>query len=250
MSTNVKRLSLSEEAISRLIDPRTGLRLRPLGVVGGRAVWPMMGASPDDPSEDDPKGDPGDNDDPEGQKKTTEDGGGSDKGDPQAKIHALTEEKQRQYDRRMEAESRAEAAEARVRDLENKDKSDEERSAARLTELETENESLHGLLKTSRLENAFLKDNTYKWHNPDRAMALADLSEVEIDKDGKVHGLKDALKRLAEAEPYLLKPEDDKDDRREEPSTPTPGRKTAKGKSKSQDEEDEALKRKFPALQR
>src|SRR4051812_33447047 len=99
-AVNVKRPSLSDEAISRFIDPRTGVRLRPLGVVGGRTVWPMMGASPDDPSDkddddkdDDDKGDPDDKDDPE---DDLDDKGG-DKGDknPDAKISALEDEKNR-----------------------------------------------------------------------------------------------------------------------------------------------------------
>lgn len=249
MSTNVKRLSLSEEAISRLIDPRTGLRLRPLGVVGGRAVYPMMGASPDDPSGDDDKEDPDNDDDPEGGSKDPEDGSGSDKGDPQAKITALEEEKQRQYRRRQEAEQRAEAAEAQLREIQDKDKTEEEKQTARLTELETENESLHGLLRESRLENAFLKDNTYTWHNPGRALALADLSDVEIGEDGSVTGLKQALEALAKSDSYLLKTED-KDTTQDEPSTSTPRSKTTKKKSSSKEERDQALIGKYAALRR
>ena len=53
-----------------LRHPRTGLALRAVGIVGGKPVWPIIGASPDDPSNDpgddpkndDPKSDPKDDD--------------------------------------------------------------------------------------------------------------------------------------------------------------------------------------------
>jgi hypothetical protein len=248
----VKRPSLSDEAISRLIDPRTGVRLRPLGVVGGRTVWPMMGASPDDPSDKDDKkdkGDPDDKDDPEDD-PDDKGGDGSDKGDPDAKIAALESEKDRHVRRRREAEARAEEAERRLQELEGKDKSEEEKATARVTELESEVETLTSALKESRLENAFLSDNTYSWHNPRRALALADLSEVEIDSDGTVHGLKDALSKLAKSDAYLLKTgEDGKDDAKDLPSTQNPKSKSKKDK-KDDDAADQELLDKYPALRR
>lgn len=243
----VKSLRLSDEAVSRFIDPRTGQRLRPLGVVGGRTVWPMMGASPDDPSStDDKTDDPDEGSDPEGG-GGDEGGDGSDKGDPKAKITALEEEKNRQYKRRQEAEKRAEEAEARLKELEGKDKSETEKLQTRVTDLESENKQLAESLKNTRLENAFLTDNTYEWHNPRRALSLADLSEVEIDDDGTVHGLKKALDSLAKSDAYLLKKKEEGEE--EPPSTAGTTGSSKRSKDKTNAEAD-TLRQKYPALYR
>jgi hypothetical protein len=251
MQTSLKRPSLSDEAISRFVDPRTGQRLRPLGVVGGRTVWPMMGASPDDPSDPD-----NEDEDKETKDKDTgsegtdssEGGSGSDKGDPQAKIVALEEEKNRHVRRRTEAERERDALKQELEEIRGKDKSEVEKMTERVTTLESENTSLKEALRSQRLENAFLSDNTYSWHNPGRALALADLSEVEIDEDGKGHGLKAALDKLAKSDAYLLKKESAEDDEEDLPNTKVTNKsKKDKTKDKAQDS---ALLQKYPALRR
>lgn len=247
----VKRQSLSDEAISRFIDPRTGEPLRPLGVVGGRVVWPIMGASPDDPNDDDEKDDKketeDDKDDPEGS-GSDEGAGGSDKGDPQAKIAALEEEKNRHVRRRKETETELQAARDKLAELEGKDKTETERLQARTNELEAENKSLQEGLREARLQNAFLSDNSYSWHNPGRALALADLSEVEIDEDGTVHGLKAALDKLAKSDAYLIKPKGEGDDSEDPPNTSVTNK--SKKQQKNSDADRKALEDKYPALRR
>lgn len=242
----VRSPRLSDQAVSGPIDPRTGDPVRPLGVVGGRLVWPIMGASPDDPSnEDDEKETEEEDDDPEGG-SNSKDGG---KGDPDAKIAALAEEKDRHVRRRQEAERERDEAKQRLAELEGKDKTDLEKAQSRVTELESENEALHDSLRTTRLENAFLTDNSYEWHNPRRALSLADLSEVEIDDDGKVHGLKQALDALAKSDAYLLKSKKG-DETEDEEQVSTGGRKQPSKKKKAADADDEALRQKYSALQR
>lgn len=245
----VKRQSLSDEAISRLIDPRTGERLRPLGVVGGRTVWPMMGASPDDPNDGDGTGTEDKTTGSEGTGTST-DGGGSDKGDPQAKIAALEDEKNRHVRRRQEVETELNEVKTRLAEIEGKDKTELEKASSRVTELESENTQLQDLLRQARLENAFLASNKYEWHNPGRALALADLSDVEIDSDGKVFGLDKALDALAKSDAYLLKKAESKVED-EEPPVSTGGPKNPSKKDKDKADADEAaLKAKYPALYR
>lgn len=246
----IKRLSLSDEAISRFVDPRTGQRLRPLGVVGGRPVWPMMGASPDDPSdEDDDKEDPDKKKDPEGSIDDTG-GSGSDKGDPQAKIAALEDEKQRHVRRRVEAETERDELKRRLEELEGKDQTEVEKLTKERDGLKEENTTLKTSLRDAQLNNAFLSDNTYEWHNPGRALALADLSEVEIDSDGTVHGLKKALDALAKSDSYLLKSKSDAKDPADG-APDTSGVANASKKRKGQDDaSEEALLTKYPALRR
>jgi hypothetical protein len=209
----------------------------------------MMGASPDDPNDEGDEGDPKDeDDDPEGGGSSKE-GDGSDKGDPQAKITALEEEKARHVRRRQEAEKERDEIKSRLEELEGKDKTELEKATTRVTELESENKALQESLRTTRLENAFLTDNTYTWHNPRRALSLADLSDVEIDSDGTVHGLKKALDALAKSDAYLLKKDDDEGEGEEGDRTGTEQKNRSKRK-KTADADDDALRAKYPALRR
>lgn len=105
------------------------------------------------------------------------------------------------------ADQRAGKAEQELKQLRDKDlpemdrlRRDYEESQAQVTKLSEKNTQL-------ALENAFLKDNTYTWHNPERALKLVDLSQVTIEEDGSVSGLKDALKALATSDDYLIKKE-------------------------------------------
>lgn len=59
-------------------------------------------------------------------------------------------------------------------------------------------------LRDARVSNAFFRDNSYKWHDAAAALKMADLSEVNIADDGTVTGMKEALKRLATANPWML----------------------------------------------
>jgi hypothetical protein len=103
------------------------------------------------------------------------------------------------------ADQRAAKFEQELTALRNKDLPEAEKLKA---EHEAATQKVNQLTDTNRkllLENAFLKDNTHEWRNPAAAMKLLDMSSVTIDDDGHVVGLKDALKKLANAEPYLLK---------------------------------------------
>lgn len=109
--------------------------------------------------------------------------------------------------RMQAADQRASKAEADLKQLRDKDlpeadklKRDFEESQKRVTDLQATNQKL-------ALQVAFLKDNTYTWHNPENALKLADLSQVTVEEDGSVSGLKEALKALATNNDYLLKKE-------------------------------------------
>lgn len=123
-------------------------------------------------------------------------------------------------ERMRAADRRASTAEARVKEL--------EPASTELEALKKQVGEQAETIKSLRLDNAFLTSDI-EWVDPDAALRLADLSEVEITQDGKVKGLEDALKALAEKKPYLVKKKDDD--------------KGGKGKSSkggsAEDEEDE-----------
>jgi hypothetical protein len=95
---------------------------------------------------------------------------------------------------------------------EGKDGKLDEATTARVTELQKTVDESSKTIQTLRINNAFLSANDFTWHDPEDAMRLADLSEVEIEEDGTVVGLKEALKKLAKAKPHLIKKAEVKDD--------------------------------------
>lgn len=104
------------------------------------------------------------------------------------------------------ADQRAAQYEAKLKELQQKDLPEAEKIKA---EYEAAVQQLEKFKESNRklaLETAFLKDNTYAWQNPAAALKMADLSGVTIDDDGHVTGLKDALKKLANSEAWMLKP--------------------------------------------
>jgi Phage minor structural protein GP20 len=128
------------------------------------------------------------------------------------------------------ADQRADKAQQELKQLRDKDlpeaeklKRDYEESQAQVQKLQETNTAL-------ALKVAFLSDNTYTWHNPERALKLVDLSQVEVDAEGNVRGLKDALKALATSDAYLIKQE-----AKEEPKQPAgtaPGNNGSSGTGK------------------
>ena len=107
----------------------------------------------------------------------------------------------------------------RLADLEAKEK---EREAAALSETEKltqratqaeqereaailEREAARAALQTERVKNAVIAEaSKLGFADPDDAYTLINISEIEIDETGKTKGAAEAIKKLAEAKPYLL----------------------------------------------
>jgi hypothetical protein len=108
-------------------------------------------------------------------------------------------------------------------------------------------EQLQSQLKDERIKNAFLTANTYTWHSPAAAMKLLDMSSVDIDAEGNVSGLKEALKRLASEHPFLIKAEEKPEDKPAE--TPaTPGTPPMNGKASTNQTNSKELRTRFKGL--
>lgn len=105
-------------------------------------------------------------------------------------------------------------------------------------------------LANLRVENAFLTDNTYDWHNTATALQMLDRSKIQLDAEGNVVGMKDALKALATAHAYLLKPAAP-DGGATPPAPPPPGTQPTNGGIAPQQGtklNNDELGRRFPAL--
>lgn len=177
---------------------------------------------------------------------------GGQSGDPDKKIQDLNEEKDRHFNLRKTAEKERDDALRRLKEIEDKDKDEQTKTQERVQELETTVASLRDQNQKLAVENAFLKENTYAWQSPEVALRLADLSSVEIDKEGKVVGLKAALDKLAKDNPFLLKPKDESDNKggsgNPPPSGDAPGSRRGAGGDANADKE--RLRQKYPALRR
>lgn len=149
------------------------------------------------------------------------------------------------------ADRRATAAEAKVQEYENKDKTELQLAQDEAAKAAKAQEDLERELRAARIGNAFLISNKYAWHNPDRALSLLDLADVTIDDDGKVVGLDKAIDALAKAEPYLIKPsESDDDDDDDEPKVQSGAAVgSAKGGAKSKHDR-AAMEAKYPGLRK
>ncbi len=145
--------------------------------------------------------------------------------DPQVKIAALEEEKNRHFAKAKEASDKLTEAERELEELrqfkQTKDQeslTEEQKTQAKIAEFEQQlaakDAEIQKLQESSRklaVKNAFLSANDVKWHNAESALALADLSEVEIvDGPDGLPSLKDAtvmqnaIKGLADKHPYLV----------------------------------------------
>lgn len=131
-------------------------------------------------------------------------------GDPQGGDNpitpaAITPEAYAAIQARMQAaDRRASALEAENKKFKDAQLNETQRLEQRATEAEARAKELEESLAQERLNNAFLADKTYKWHNPEVALKLADTDLITKDDSGKVTGMKAALDKLAKEHPYLL----------------------------------------------
>lgn len=258
-----------------LLDPRTREMITPMTWgKSGNPVFPVAGGSGEgesedadadaedadeedanDESDDDAEDDSDDDsDDDKGKKKK--------KGNPEAKIKALEEEKDRHYRNAKKYKRQAAELEARLKALEDKDLKPEDKDKRDKADQEAKDKLAQAATQKLRLENAFLRANDIDWIKPEQALALLladpDEYEVEFDDSGNVDrkSLRAELKRLAKANPHLVKPkqskgkddEEDADDAGSQRQTASSMNGNRKGKIKAKTREE--LAKRYPALNR
>ena len=116
------------------------------------------------------------------------------------------EEYDRLQARLQAADQRASQNEAALRQLRDKDMPEMQKLQRDLTETQKVVETLQATNSSLIVENAFLTNNDHDWHSPAAALQLLDRSKITVDDAGNVAGMKDALKALATAHPFMLKP--------------------------------------------
>lgn len=272
MSLGLIKPGLSVAGLATKRHPRTGMAVQPLYVrKDGSAVWPVLGAAPDDDDPDDPTftGEDEDEDEDDEDKdeeskskkkvvKKSKDDEDDDEDEDDAKFKASRQAKRYRLKLR-ETESALEEVRKELRQIKNKDRKPDEVVSEELTETKEKLDRVTRANNEMRLELAFFKANDIDWVDPADALRLADLDDVDVDDDGNVDrkSLRRALRELAKRKPHLVKKseargqdDDDDDEDDDEPSS----RQTApkmngrrKGKEKEKTSRDELAKR-FPSL--
>lgn len=217
-----------------------------LGVVKGHPVYRVTGAQPPEGEEGD-KGSEGDTGNDSG-----ENGGGEGQGEETGKPAEGETVSKEEYERlkaRMSAADKSTAeALKKVKEYEDKDKSETERLTGQVEELSKTNETLVEENKRLRFDNAFALQSKHSWQDPEIVLGLVRSHElVTVEEDGTVKGLDKALDAIAKSKPFLLK--DGSEGSGDSGSGGPSGSNTGSGKKNDPAKMDaDALRKKYPAL--
>lgn len=228
-----RALILGSVGRKRLID------LSPIGVVNGREIFPLKGA------EDDPAGDGGgleSEDDEQEDEEDEEDGHQDDEEDdakgrkkkPAARkdANAAFAAMQREI-RQLKREKAAREKEDRQKELAGK--SEVEKVTAERDDATKELESLREQHRNAviQLEIFLASRKKYDWADMEDVLNDKRLrAAIEIDDDGEVTGVAEALKDLAKRKPHFLAAKSDEDEKGQGPGGT--GKKPAAGKTGGQ----------------
>jgi hypothetical protein len=192
----------------------TGLPIEPVGIVGNKLVWPILGGAQDPNEDEDEEKDEQDDSDSGGADDDDSDAGSADDdGETVTKADLLALTK-----RMKAADQRAAEAEKKLKAKEDAEKDEITKASEALKEAQAELAEAQSTIKSMRLQNSFLTANKQKWHDSDTALDLAQskgyLDDV-ADDEGNVDkaALSKALDRLAKDKPFLV-------DKQKKASTP------------------------------
>jgi hypothetical protein len=117
---------------------------------------------------------------------------------------ALEKEREAAKDAKKTAKRLAEL-EAKEKERADAEKSEMDKLTEAKATAEAERESARKELKAERIKNAIIAEaSKLSFADPADAYTLIDLAVIEIDDQGKISGAAEAIKKLAEAKPYLL----------------------------------------------
>lgn len=226
-----------------------------------RRLFPHLNAASYAP-DDDKGGDDGGDDDDEDDDDDDSDAGGDDKGkggkEGFDKDAIKDPEKKRLHDEAKKHRLEAKAAKKERDDLLREKQEREDKDKPELERLKGENETLKAEVAklqerdlTNSVKSEFGMKYAKQFQDAEDALdILVRRHKFEVDDDGEVEGLDEAVKDLLAKKPYLAasgsKDSDEDDDSSGEPS----GRRVGgKGKKKGNADQ-EALLKKYPALRR
>lgn len=215
---------------------------RVLGIAStGWPIFPIFGAEPDDENEETDDSNSSDSGDSDG------DSGESSSAEKLAEMVTRAE-----YDtilKRLQAADKAKgAAEKRLREMDDAEKSELEKAQRDLQVATERAERAEAEALRARMEKELLKYPGYTWHDPDAVLTLVDMDLIDVDEEtGKIKGVREALKKLATEKPYLLKGKASEGEKKEDPGA---GQKVASGHNPAGNQPDDKNKRRQELMKR
>jgi len=166
-----------------------------------------------------------------------------------------TEEDYKNLDARMRAadqnrsktQKALEEAQAKLDEIEKSKLSELEKATKERDELAKKAEALADRVKQQALENAFLAAKGVDWADAEDAYTVLQkkfMDGVEVDEDGKVTGMAEAVKAMVKQKPHLVKSTDGV----VTPSSEATGQTPVKRKGEKPTADRESLRKRFPAL--
>lgn len=246
---------------------RSRLRvLSPIGVVDGREVFPIAGAEDDDPAN---SGDDDDNSDDSDDSDDDEDDDSKSKSKTTTRRHSRTRGSDYNALRRERNQLLKEKQDREAKDRENelKGKSEVERANAEREDAVKARDSLTEENAALKMELAIVRASTsakskFQWADIEDVLNDKTLrNAIEVDDDGELTGVDEALKDLAKRKPHFLvkSGEDDdgknKDNRngrqqQQQPAGSTGGQPSGNGNGDVRAADRQRLNTLYPALQR
>lgn len=200
---------------------------------------------------------PSDNEEQEVTEETEESGAGGDGTSTEEKSKkTYTEDEWKSIDARMRAadknrsqiQKQLEEAQAQLAEIEKGKLSELEKTQAERDELKKRADALAQRVKDKALENAFLSAPGVEWADKEDAFTVLRakfLEDVEVDDDGNVTGMKEAVAALSKAKPHLVKVAGEEVI---EPSSEATGKTPVKRKGEKETADRASLTKRFPAL--
>lgn len=227
------------------------------GEVGPQPIWLAQGGSEDDTGDagDSDAGGDDDADDDDGVDDTTgagDDGKKAKKAPTQEEFDRVQKHLSNSDRKKAMAEKRANDLAEELKKLKTKDLPDAERVKAEHEAVVAERDSYKTKFETLARTNAFLLASEaakVTWANSSAALKVGDLADLEIEEDGTVVGMADAVKALAKDHPYLLAPKDSNGKDTTTKSGSVVGSKNKGTKTEAEISEEELLRR-MPSLRR
>jgi len=234
-----------------------GYRAARPGEDGPQPIWLAQGGSDDDTGGDD-AGDSDDattdDDDDDVGGASTDDAKSKPKTVSQAEFDRVTKHLSNADRKKQAAEKRAEELQKQLTELKTKDLPDAEKLKLEHEAAVSERDSFRTKFQNLARTNAFLLASEaakVTWANSSAALRVGDLDDLEIEEDGTVPGMVEAVKALAKEHPYLLAPKDSTDTDTKDTAGTKSGSVVGskqKGKKVEQEYSPEELRKIFPAL--
>lgn len=171
------------------------------------------------------------------------------------KLKALSDEAAQHRVKAKELQEALDRANTRLKEIDDKDKSELEKAQSDAAELKSKLETAQETVKEQAVKLAFFESGAAaQFRSPARALVLLrdDLKDITPDEDGKVDAkaIKEKADALLKSDPYLKAEGGEEEEEGGDGSSETPSGRQTNGRRSKSELDQEALKSKFPALRR